>query len=79
LIDATMELRTMTPMKPPKVAKPLSSKELEADAAEAGVPVDETARAVGDTHLPASESGELERSGSGPLSLEQRMAELPPG
>jgi hypothetical protein len=69
----------MTAFKPPEVGNPLSSKELESDALEAGVPVDEITRNVGETHLPASERDELLRARSHPLSLEQLAAELPPG
>lgn len=69
----------MTPMKPPQPTRPLSSQELEAEAAEAGVPVDEVTREVGDTHLPASESATFAPTDTASLTVEQRAAELPPG
>ena len=69
----------MTPMKPPQVTRPLSSEELAAEAAEAGVAGDQSTRDVGDTHLPASESAQLAPASSDRLAVEQRTAELPPG
>ena len=69
----------MTPIKPLQVTEPLSSEELAAEAAEAGVPTDEMTRDVADTHLPASESGTLTPADTGRLAVEQRVAELPPG
>ena len=69
----------MTPIKPPQPTQPLSSEELAAEAAEAGVPADEMTRDVTDTHLPASESGSLTPADTGRLAVEQRIAELPPG
>jgi hypothetical protein len=69
----------MTPIKPPQVTDPLSAEELERDAAEAGVAADEAPRQGGDTHLPASESAQIQGTDHKRQALEQRVAELPPG
>jgi len=66
-------------MKPPAPGKPLSSEELEQDAAEAGIPSDEAVEGGGDSHLPASESGELAREERRRPPLERALTELPPG
>ncbi len=67
-------------MKPPApTTTPLSSEELEKDAAEAGVASDQSTGDGSDPHLPASE-GELAGKAEGHSpTLERNIAELPPG
>lgn len=60
----------------PKLAPPLTADELKQDAEVAGVPGDESVENDGDTHLPASESKDIDLPRKS--SIVRPEVELPP-
>lgn len=68
----------MIDVRPEVSAPPLSAEELEKDAKDRGVEVDETVRKGSGTHLPASETDHIPETEDGKASPGSEADKLPP-